>query len=301
MLSWICLLTVSCSPLHENTLASRNMSSEPTAYFREDFNRDLPDGVFHKWGGGDASANQFAVEASDQRTVQLILPMGQAAGPTQGPNLEARTGPFLYGTFEARLKTPRCSTNKEGNVSGFFTYFNDGTDHDGDGLADNSEIDFEWLCAEPESIYLTMWTDYDDSTGGQQRVIRKINLAHGIIEYTRYGWGWGEDKTQALSGSEAQPESIAPIAGYDASARFYEYGFSWTREAVIWWIRDSRTQEKIILWNYQGPQSRITSRAAHLLVNTWHSSTWAPEDTPDALGSPQTDLLMEVDWIRMQR
>jgi len=180
ILTWICLLTVSYSQQREVPSASSDVSLVPTAYFLEDFNRDIQSGLFKKWGGGDVSANQHAVEASDQRIVQMLLPKGQAAGPTQGPNLEFQAGPFLYGTFEARLKTPRCTTKKEGNVSGFFTYFNDGKDQDGNGQADNREIDFEWLCADPESIYLTMWTDYDDASGGQRRVIRKINLARGI-------------------------------------------------------------------------------------------------------------------------
>lgn len=295
----LCMLALSCSEHHKAPAAPNELSLVPATILFEDFDRDLQEGIFYKWGGGDATANQFAAEASDQRAVHLILPKGQAAGPTRGPNLEIRAEPFLYGTFEARLKTPRCSTQNEGNVSGFFTYFHDGSDHDADGLADNSEIDFEWLCAEPESIYLTMWTDYDDATGGQERVIRKINLARGIIEYTRFAKGWGAANTESLAGLEAQPEAIPPLDDYDASKRFYEYGFTWTEHSVVWWMRDNRSQEKIILWNYQG--RRISQRPARLLVNTWHSSSWAPEDTPDALKTPQTDLLMEVDWIRIQR
>ncbi|MDQ3233148.1 MAG: glycoside hydrolase family 16 protein [Pseudobdellovibrionaceae bacterium] len=291
--------SISCTerPIKNPTRSADSEKASTTLTGREDFNRDLNDGLFKMWGGGHAISNKNHAEASDGRVAHLILPQGSAAGPTHGPNLEARSGTFLYGSFAARLKTPQCRTHKEGNIAGFFTYFNDGTDADTDGLADNSEIDFEWLCAEPESIYLTLWTDYDDASGGQQRVIRKINLARGVIEYTRLAWGWGQENTKSLDGVEAQPTSVTAIPGYDASQGFYEYGFDWSEDAVTWWMRDPKSQEKIILWDYRGPKERLTQRSAHLLVNTWHSSTWAPEDTPDALEAPQTDLVMEVDWV----
>ncbi|WP_141732334.1 glycoside hydrolase family 16 protein [Oligoflexus tunisiensis] len=267
----------------------------------EDFNRAFQDSIFHFWGGGTALPQQSAADAADQQVVTLTLPKDSPAGPPKGPNLEWRAEPFLFGTIEVRLKTPSCSTRREGNVSGFFTYFNDGSDPNGNGYADNSEIDFEWLCAEPESIYLTIWTDFDEATGAQQRVIRKINLAQGTIEYTRFADGWGAVNTEPLSGAEAQPEVVPALPDYNAAARFYEYGLTWEREGVLFWIVHPVSGEKLVLWNYRGPVSRIPQVPAHLLLNTWHSATWAPEDTPDALEAPKTDLTMQVDWVRIRR
>jgi hypothetical protein len=267
----------------------------------EDFNRTFEESIFHFWGGGTALPQQPADDAADQQVMTLTLPKGSAAGPVQGPNLEWRAEPFLFGTLEARLKTPACSTPLEGNIAGFFTYFNDGLDRDGDGLDDNSEIDFEWLCAEPESIYLTIWTDYDEETEGQQRMLRKINLAQGKIEYTRFAQGWGIANTEALSGVEAQPAAIPAIPDYNASARFYEYGMTWKTDGVLFWIVHPISGEKIVLWDYKGPVQRIPQLPAHLLLNTWHSATWAPEDSPEALEAPKTDLTMQVDWVRIHQ
>jgi beta-glucanase (GH16 family) len=68
---------------------------------------------------------------------------------------------YKYGTYWTRVKTANCSAQpKAGVVTGIFTYFNDGADRNGNGLPDNNEIDFEWLGAKSEVVYLTIWTDY---------------------------------------------------------------------------------------------------------------------------------------------
>src|SRR5258706_13594148 len=71
------------------------------------------------------------------------------------PRVDAGNGPenqskvlYQYGSFSTRLKAANCSGQPlAGVVTGYFPYFDDGTDYDGDGIPDNSEIDFEWLCA----------------------------------------------------------------------------------------------------------------------------------------------------------
>src|SRR5262245_13066862 len=92
-------------------------------------------------GGSTITSGASDGGATDGRIVDLTLPAFPASSPNGGPNLQSPTL-YKYGTFEARMKTADCSSQPTtGIVSGFFTYVNDGTDTNGNGVADNSEID----------------------------------------------------------------------------------------------------------------------------------------------------------------
>jgi hypothetical protein len=229
------------------------------------------------------------------------LVLGANPQPTPAGGAEVGTNARLqFGTFSTRLRTADCGGQPNaGVVTGFFTFFNDGSDTTGDGLPDNSEIDFEWLCAEPQTLYLTMWTDYRDSDAAQKRVSRGINLATGTILYTCYYTAFG-DCTEALSGAEAAPSTLAPLAGYDSSARYYEYGFDWATDSVVWWIRNPQDSQKITLWNYRGPKARITQIPAAFLTNVWHTSDWTPDSRPNATAAPTQAVSVWVDWTRYE-
>ena len=122
---------------------------------------------------------------SSNWAAKLFLPKGVAPTPNFGPELVSNKY-YYYGNYEARIKTANCSDDPNaGVVSGFFTYFNDGTDKNGNKIPDNSEIDFEWLCAEPNVIYLTMYTDYRNGID-LRKVTREIDIATGEVKLTCY-------------------------------------------------------------------------------------------------------------------
>jgi hypothetical protein len=75
-----------------------------------------------------------------------------------------------FGTYATRLKIPdvRNIQPDAGAVIGYFTYHVD----DSIGL---SEIDFEWLIADPEIIYIGTWTG---QRGDLRRIGRTINMAY---------------------------------------------------------------------------------------------------------------------------
>ena len=203
---------------------------------------------------------------------------------------------FSFGTFASRLRTANCTgQSNAGVVTGLFTYFNDGTDTTADGLPDNSEIDFEWLCAEPQTIYLTLWTDYRDSDGAHKRVGRAVNLATGTILFTCYYTDFG-DCTETLSFVEATPSTIAAIADYDSSKSYYEYGFDWSADGVVWWMIHPTRGDKIVLWDYRGPRARITQIPGAFLTNVWHTSDWPPASKPNAIQAPTQAVSVSVDW-----
>ena len=77
-----------------------------------------------------------------------------SAGAGRGP--EIISNDFTYfGTYSARLKVPAVKDVQPntGAVVGYFTYYMDNVY----GL---SEIDFEWLVADPSIIYIGTWTGY---------------------------------------------------------------------------------------------------------------------------------------------
>lgn len=238
----------------------------------------------------------FNIPQAEARTLQLELPANPLSGPRGGPEIATRNL-CLYGHFSTRLKTADSSSQpKAGVVTGYFTYFNDRKDYNSNGLPDNSEIDFEWLAAQPEVVYMTLWTDYRDADAAQRRVGRAVNLATGQILYTCYFEAFGQ--CQPLGGPEAEPMTIAPLPGYNSATGFYEYGFDWSPSGVTWWMTHPATDQKLVLWDYRGPAGRIPSVAAYYMTNVWHTPDWSPDGMPEAVERPSTPLSVFVDWTR---
>ena len=249
-------------------------------------------------GTSSAKSNVADSASSDGRALQLTLSSNVQPTPTYGAQVESKNA-YQYGSFSARLRTAACTNQPNtGVVTGLFTYFNDGADHNGDGLPDNSEIDFEWLCAAPEVVYLTMWTDYRDSDSAQKRVSRSINLRTGAIAYTSYFQQF--DNGQTLTGTETQPSQLAALANYDSSLNDYEYGFDWASDHVTWWIRHPTTGAAVVLWDYRGNSARIPTLAATYMANVWHTPDWSPDGKPNAISSPTAAVTAWVDFMRYQ-
>lgn len=269
------------------------------ARLAEAFEGDLagsPDFTWYSHSAGASVAAGWADSAAVAgRSALLRISAGHPPSPDQGANLKARrrTG---HGTYAARLRAAGGASDREGIVTGFFTYFNDGRDATGAGLPDNSEIDFEWLAAEPQSIYLAAWTHYDPATGAGRRAYRKINLAAGRIEYTRTGASFDPaDQCELPDSPASQPAALPALAGYDASARYYEYGFRWEPAAVTWWIVHPATGRRLVLWRYAGPC--VPRLPAYAMANLWHTDAWAPEAWPQATGRPLGAVACAIDWI----
>ena len=244
-----------------------------------------------------ATSNVANTGAMDGKALQLMVAANAPAGAGRGPEVETKTL-YLYGTYSARLKTVDCTGQPDaGIVTGLFTYFNDGTDRNGDGLPDNSEIDFEWLGAEPQTVYLTMWTDYRDSDAKHKRVARKINLSTGTIEYCYYAESFG-GTTVPLTGLENQPATVQAIAGYNSAMAYYEYAFTWSPSRVTWWLVTPDSGKKIVLWDYQGNAARIPARSAYCMINAWHTNNWTPDSRPTAILPPSSPVSAFVDWAR---
>jgi beta-glucanase (GH16 family) len=210
-----------------------------------------------------------------------------SAGAGRGPEIISKDFTH-FGTYAARLKVPQVGDIQPnvGAVVGYFTYHVD-------SIPGLSEIDFEWLIADPTIIYVGTWTGHN---GKLKRIGRTINLAKGVIYNTAYR----EDHTglrSPLTGKQNQPQTIAAIADYDASANFYTYGFDWYPDRIRWWMLHPTSGEKIVLWDYQGSTRGIPQHRTRYRMNFWHTNTWSVETNANSLEKPLQPYELEVDWM----
>jgi beta-glucanase (GH16 family) len=235
-----------------------------------------------KWQSGVTSKT----EPGSKVLLFKIDPL-DSAGAGRGP--EIISNEFTYfGTYSARLKVPDVKSVQPntGAVVGYFTYYMD-------SIYGLSEIDFEWLVADPSIIYIGTWTG---NRGRLNRIGRTINLAKGIIYNTIFKVGYKGQPTP-LTGTENQPETIEPINNYDASSGFYTYGFDWHSDRLTWWMIDPQTDKKIILWDYHGSERGIPQHHSFYRMNFWHTDEWGVETNLKATEKPLHPYKLEVDWM----
>lgn len=235
-----------------------------------------------KWKMGVNSPSEAGA-----KVLSFKIDPNDSAGAGRGPEIISNQFTH-FGTYAARLKIPRVSDIQPnvGAVVGYFTYYMDSIQ----GL---SEIDFEWLLADPTIIYIGTWTGYN---GQLKRIGRTINLAKGIIYNTEYKVNYN-GQSNPLTGLQNQPETIPAIERYNASSQFYTYGFDWNSNRLRWWIVDPKSGEKIILWDYQGSQLGIPQHQSLYRMNFWHTNAWSVETNPKAIEKPLHPYELEVDWM----
>jgi beta-glucanase (GH16 family) len=236
-----------------------------------------------KWKAGVPSS----IEPKTNVLLFTIDP-ADSAGPGRGPEIISKEY-TRYGTYSARIKIPDVTKVQPntGAVVGYFTYNMDSTQ----GL---SEIDFEWLIADPHIIYIGTWTGFE---GKLQRIGRTIRLNEGKIDYTIEKVNYNGNPTN-LTGSQNKPESIPAMPGYNAAAGFYTYGFDWYADRLRWWMIDPATNKKIILWDYTGSKLGIPQNKTKYRMNFWHTNTWPVETNPKSTEKPLNPYQLEIDWMK---
>lgn len=230
---------------------------------------------------------------SEKGTKVMIFRMDpeDPAGAGRGPEIISKDYTH-FGTYSARLRIPDVTKVQPdvGAVVGYFTYHRD----DIHGL---SEIDWEWLIADPEIIYIGTWTG---PRGNLQRIGRTINLSKGIIYNTLYKSQADGNKNHPLTGLQNQPETIQAIENFNAAAQFYTYGFDWYPDRIVWWIIHPTTNEKIILWDYTGSTPNFTgipTNPTFYRFNFWHTNNWPVETRSNSIEKPLYPYELEIDWM----
>ena len=259
--------------------------------FLEEFNSSTSEYFRHSTGGNGADFTwKFGADSPSEpgnKVLLLKIDPEDVAGAGRGPDISSKE--FChFGTYAARIRVPdvRDVQPDVGAVVGYFTYHMNNES----GL---SEIDFEWLIADPEIIYVGTWTG---PRGDLRRIGRTINMAEGTIYSTSYR----EDLSgirKALTGNQNQPESIEPIKGYNASKQFYTYGFDWHPDQIRWWLVHPSTADTVELWDYNGSQTGIPQGHTRYMVNFWHTNNWPVETNPKSIEKPKYPYEVEVDWM----
>ena len=227
----------------------------------------------------------------DSKVMMMRIDPTDPAGPGRGPEICSKDYTY-YGSYSARIRIPEASAVQPnvGAVVGYFTYNMEREK----GL---SEIDWEWLIADPEIIYIGTWTGKGDNL---QRIGRIINLAKGTIYECIYKPTAEGIKDNRLTGLQNQPETVPVIEGYNAAKRFYTYGFDWYPDRIVWWMLHPETQERIVLWDYQGSTpnfSGIPDNKTRYLLNFWHTNNWPVHTNPKSIEKPKYPYEVEIDWM----
>jgi hypothetical protein len=225
----------------------------------------------------------------EQKTKILTLSIDpeDSAGAGRGPEIGSRYFTH-FGTYAVRLKIPDVKNVQPdvGAVVGYFTYHTDSVP----GL---SEIDIEWLVADPQIIYIGTWTG---PRGDLRRIGRTINIANGTIYNTIYRERLSGFK-RPLTGDQSKPDTVPAIADYDASARFYTYGFDWYHDRIRWWMIHPATADTLVLWDYRGSLEGIPQNHSRYRLNFWYTDSWPAETNPKSIERPLHPYELEVDWM----
>jgi beta-glucanase (GH16 family) len=211
----------------------------------------------------------------------------EAPGAGKGPEIISNEFTH-FGTYASRLKIPDVKKIQPnvGAVVGYFTY-------QVDSVPGLSEIDFEWLIADPEIIYIGTWTG---PHGDLKRIGRTINMATGTILNTIYKERLS-GLVRPLTGAQNQPEKIPAIKGYNASSQFYTYGFDWYPDRIRWWIVNPASVDTLTLWDYQGSLEGIPQNHSRYRMNFWHTNSWPVETNPNSIEKPLHPYEVEIDWM----
>ena len=270
---------------------TQNVFSQNTPGFKEDFNK--PDLEYFSNGSTGTKAllkSNSGVKSSIEKETNMLsfkLDTNDVAGAGRGPELISNHFTH-FGTYSARIKIPdaRVLQPNVGAVVGYFTYHADKTL----GL---SEIDFEWLLADPNIIYVGTWTG---QKGKLERIGRIINLKTGEILSTSFRSNH-DGINHPFSGKQSKPRKLSKIEDYDASARFHTYGFDWHSNRITWWLLHPKNGRKIVLSDYKGSSKGIPLHRSKYRMNFWHTNNWAVETNPKALEKPNYNFELEVDWM----
>jgi hypothetical protein len=250
-----------------------------------------PSPTFHTTHGSTALVT--VADASDGRALRLTLPAGPAPGPSGGAEISSNAATYRYGTFGTRIKMADCTgQNQVGVVTGTFTYATNHADVNGNGLPDNDEIDIEVLCAQPNVLWLTIWTDYRDADAAVRKISRAIDMPTGRVLYNCYVLRLG-DACQPAQPGENSPAAVTPVPGFNAGTQFRTYMFDWQPDHITFWSYDNAGNQSI-LWDYRGPANRIPNKAGLFMQNVWHTNTWDPLNGP-AHNPPTAPVNVYVD------
>ena len=235
--------------------------------------------------------------ANDGKAAKILFGGNPTLGPADktGPsnskkiNLIEKLG---YGVYKFRVKPATCSASDEEMITGIFTYANNGSDANSNGITDNNEIDIEFACSLPSTFWLTVWTDYQYKNGIKYAVkkTRRIRFIDGTYkDSVQTG-----DKSTITEVRGDLPAALKDTS-FDSRAQYLTLGFEWRAEFVRFFIE--KNSEEIDLWKMTDA-SFVPTPPADFIVNLWHASTiWSSPESA-AADYPKNDVTLLVDYFK---
>ena len=273
--------------------------------FTENFEEEVPEYFSFNYRTSREDFRYYSGVPSytERNTDILMLRIDPAdpAGSERGSVVLSDLHTF-YGTYSARIRVPdiRRAQPNAAAIVGFSV-------QDEDPSFGRSEIAFQWRIANPEILYMRTVTGVSPE---QNTLTKIIDLAGGIVcdasycsETVQKNGTSVISSEGGLSGAQNGPGTFAPIEGFDASARFYVYGFDWYPDRITWWIRTSDSDEKTVLWDYEGAslfpgrpsETGIPVIPSRCRLDFWHSKISPVEGNPASVEAPLYPYELEVD------
>lgn len=197
--------------------------------------------------------------------MMLCIDPADAAGEARGAEILSKDYTF-YGSYSARIRVPdiRKVQPHTGVVAGFSA-------HNVDNGYGMGQIYFEWLIADPSTVYVGTRTGSEtkpDESGIAVRMTEKMK-------------------------------------GFDASSGFHTYGFDWRPDSITWWILNPENDGKTVLWKFEGGKvssgnlsgNGIPVIPGRYRMNYWHSKLRFPESIPAAVEAPGYPYELEIDQM----
>jgi hypothetical protein len=240
-------------------------------------------------GGGTPFGIDEAL-ARDGKLAEVVFPghpeynATEKAGTAFGTELSTQDR-FPFGVFRTRLAFGSCASSEEA-VQAFLGYFSNGRDNDGDGIVDEQLISMQVLCGAPGRLYLTVFTDYQETpTLRFRKLSRVIDFSTGTYAETPRSDqdGYGPDQAEPAL---MLPEMFTP-------GTMYEIGFEWHTASLRFFAQQGGAERD--LWTLDVAE-RIPQEPLHIVYHAWHPAThWYPDDAPAQF--PANDVVMRVDWV----
>ncbi len=232
--------------------------------------------------------------ARDGNVAELVFPGNASATSTDnvGPDYVTQISSrdrFGFGTLRTRVNFGGCAGAEE-VVAAVLGYFNDGQDHDNNGITDDIEIDLQVTCGTPHVIYLTVFTDYQVTAAGTQ--FRKLSHIVDLATGAEYDSPSDDSDTYVPSGNNAALTKPALAT----TNTYFELGYEWHSGSVRFFINDGTTD--LTLWTL-ADAAHVPQQPVYLMYNLWHpDSHWFPSS--GAADFPANDVVMKLDWVRFE-
>lgn len=262
--------------------------------FTDDFSENS--GFWTEQARVDGAATAFGVPgalARDGNLAELRFPGHPEYGPSDRVGASyateiATNERFGFGTYRTRLAYGACDSSEE-TVLSFLGYFNDGSDHDGDGIVDDLEIDMQVICGQPRLLYLTVYTDDDGDAGTRFRKLsRVIDFSSGEHFDTT------SVSSDAFESTGDDPALIWP--DWSTPGSFYELGFEWHTDSIRFFVKLGNSERDV--WTLSGAE-RVPQQPVYVLYNLWHPDLhWYPGK--GAADYPANDVVLSVDWVSFE-